>query len=62
MADLWSLWHPEAYHGWAHRGRSFEGWYFKLIDARETKHDRPIIEYRRRRQALLDGANPDEAR
>ena len=37
MADLWSLWHPEAYHGWPRRGRSFEGWYFKLIDAREAR-------------------------
>lgn len=37
MADLWSLWHPEAYHGWPRRGRSFEGWYFKLIDAQEAR-------------------------
>lgn len=37
MADLWSLWHPEAYHGWPHHGRSFEGWYFKLIDAQEVR-------------------------
>jgi tocopherol cyclase len=37
MADLWSIWHPDAYHGWPRHGRSFEGWYFKLIDAREAR-------------------------
>jgi tocopherol cyclase len=37
LSDLWSLWHPEAYHGWPRHGRSFEGWYFKLIDAQEAR-------------------------
>ncbi len=30
-----SLWAPETYHGWGLSTRWFEGWYFKIVDARQ---------------------------
>lgn len=30
-----ALWHPERYHGWGHRRRYFEGWYFKVVSPDE---------------------------
>jgi hypothetical protein len=32
-----SIWHPNLYHGWGRRKSYFEGWYFKLVDAREQQ-------------------------
>ena len=35
MSDLRNIWRPALYHGHGQRPPFFEGWYFKLVDARE---------------------------
>jgi hypothetical protein len=32
-----ALFHPERYHGWGKTKRFFEGWYYKVVNADETK-------------------------
>jgi len=32
-----SLFNPPVYQGWGIKRRYFEGWYFKLVNASETK-------------------------
>ena len=34
---LQALFHPEQYHGWGKAKKYFEGWYYKVISADETK-------------------------
>lgn len=37
IKKLQALFHPEQYHGWGKTHRYFEGWYFKIVNADETK-------------------------
>jgi tocopherol cyclase len=37
MQNLLATWDPARYHGWGKRPPFFEGWYFKLVDATETR-------------------------
>lgn len=37
MKRFTSLFHPERFQGWGKKKRYFEGWYFKIINADETK-------------------------
>ena len=34
---LQALFHPEQYHGWGKDKKYFEGWYYKVISADESK-------------------------
>ncbi|MCD6597487.1 MAG: hypothetical protein J7L04_07360 [Bacteroidales bacterium] len=34
---LQALFHPEQYHGWGKTKRYFEGWYYKVVNAKEDK-------------------------
>ncbi|MEM6965773.1 MAG: tocopherol cyclase family protein [Bacteroidota bacterium] len=34
---LQALFHPEQYHGWGKTKRYFEGWYYKVVNFKETK-------------------------
>jgi hypothetical protein len=42
MLRVRNIWRPEAYHGFGKKGPFFEGWYFKLVDARE-QHAHAVI-------------------
>lgn len=42
LIRLYSIWHPEMYHGFGHKQGFFQGWYFKLVDASE-KHALAVI-------------------
>ena len=35
--SLQALFHPDRYQGWGKTKRYFEGWYFKVVNADETK-------------------------
>lgn len=37
LKKLHTLFHPEEYQGWGKTRRYFEGWYFKVVNADETK-------------------------
>lgn len=37
LRKLQSVFHPEQYHGWGKTKKFFEGWYYKIVDATETK-------------------------
>lgn len=37
LRRLQALFHPEQYHGWGKSKKFFEGWYYKIVDATETK-------------------------
>ena len=32
-----ALWHPEQYHGWGKTKKYFEGWYYKIVNADESR-------------------------
>jgi len=35
--NLQTIFHPDQFQGWGKKKRYFEGWYFKIVNADETK-------------------------
>jgi tocopherol cyclase len=42
LRKIRSLFNPEEYQGWGMTRKYFEGWYFKVVNASETKALYPV--------------------